>query len=197
MKKRYILAVLLVVGIVGFLVAQGKRPNITAPSDATTLGVSPTPLVSRDRGLELTQPDSEPLTFSTLGLSVTVTQTPGKTSADAAYLLSNAATCGPMYRPHSYYPDLTATLKKLPKTVYKITETGKAGAYTISLIPNLLGYKDLDGVQADFFSCPGDAGHLKAIARNDTWLVFTSVCAETDTVCHELGQKISPTIKLK
>ena len=162
-------------------------------SFAPGIGTQTDKPVAGDKGLAITKDD--PISFETKNLQVDVTKKVSSPSKDGQYLLDHAAKCGPPYRPGGYFHDVVAVLDKLPKTTYTIRNAG--GAYMVDFIPNLIGYKDLDSVQADFFTCPGDTGHLKAVAESDAWLVFTQSCADSDTDCKAISAVVNPTIRIK
>jgi hypothetical protein len=184
--------------VVAWKAARRSAAEATQTSGASFApGVGTKPVTDKpkagDKGVEATVDD--PIAFSTKNLDVVVTKHVGSPAKDGDYLLANAKKCGPKYRPASYFPEVVATLKKLPKTTYTIRKGD--GAYLVTFIPNLIGYKDLDSVQADFFSCPDDRGKLKAVAETEAWLVFTQSCADSDTDCREIAEVVNPTIKIK
>ena len=198
MKKLVVFLVLIILIAAGWWMwHQSHRPVVvtgaSGASFAPGIGTQTDKPVAGDKGLAITKED--PISFETRKLDVQVTKKVGSPAKDGQYLLDHAAKCGPPYRPGGYFHDVVATLDKLPKTTYTISNGG--GAYMVDFIPNLIGYKDLDSVQADFFTCPGDTGKLKAVAESDAWLVFTQSCADSDTDCKAIAEVVNPTIKIK
>jgi len=135
-------------------------------------------------------------------LPVTILRNDFKSAtADGRYLVDNAKKCGPGSRPGDYFPGVADILSKLPKTVYKITSQGTNGApgavYHVTAIRNLVGYKDLYSAQADFFTCNGDEGHLKAVQLNNDWIAFGETCSLADTECQRMATIIESSIRIK
>lgn len=192
----WVVIVVIIIILAGAMFIWLHGPTSTVSSTQAT--VSPVAQVGTgtiDQGKQLTDDPNEPIAFSTGNLPVKITQTASSPVKDGQYLLANVKQCGPSERPMKYFSDLVTKLDKLPKTVYTVTNI--SSHYYISVIPSLLGYKDLDSVQADFFICPGDTGKLKAIQANEKWMVFIQNCDEGDTQCEVMAQTINPTIKIK
>lgn len=153
--------------------------------------ITPLPENRVDIGAEFSSNSAVPFTFSTGQLSVKIVQHAISPVKDADYLFTNYSACGPKYRPKSYFPEVVATMKKLPETAYTI------GTFQIVLIPNLLGYKNLPALQEDFFACPEAVGQLVPADMNDHWLVFTRSCATTDAVCKKISEVVTSSIHIK
>jgi len=202
MKIKHVLSlIIIIVAVAGVVWLLNSKTNSSGNHSSTAkASAAPTTIPASDIGAELTKADTEAIAFSTDSLPVTVTKSMASPAADGAYLLANANRCGPPDRPASYFSDLVKTLDKLPKTVYTIsmrTPTGTLSHYYVSVIPNLLGYKDLDSVQADFFVCKHDTDHLKPVQRNAKWIAFIQNCLPNDKTCSKIAEVVSPTIKLK
>ena len=204
MVKRvvFILLGVIVLGIILIrLIAGTHQPSTGTAPHPSSLTTTKTGTNSADEGARFTSDPAEPVTFSTDSLPVTIKQSAASPVSDGQYLLNNVERCGPHDRPGNYYHDLVQSLDKLPKTVYTISEqntgTTQPAHFVVSLIPNLLGYKNLDAVQADFFMCPGDSGHLKAVQSSDKWLVFVQPCAADDMACKNIEQVVDQSIQLK
>jgi hypothetical protein len=175
-----------------FIIPRPQESGANAPAPSPSAGAK------GDQGLEFTSNPSEPITFLTGTLDVTISKkSDTSAAADASYLVSHAKACGPGERPASYFSDLAKIMDKLPKTVYTISTINGKTRYHVSVMPNLLGYKDLFSAQADFFSCKEDAGHLRAMQLTPEWIAFGQSCAIDDADCQRIAAVIDSSIRIK
>ncbi len=124
---------------------------------------------------------------------------------NATILASQSTECG-TNKTKTYFQGLLSKYSTTDKgTEYNFTYKGKSqnsDGYSVTVIPNKLGYKTLAEFQADFNICAAGASLYPALYSNSN-LLFTSSCGGVDdgsglpNGCIELKKAIEPTLKLQ
>ena len=146
----------------------------------------------------------EPLTYSTSGVSVSVSKETAPFGYTADQLVSMAQECG-NEQTVSYFNNLVSKFSGATKTVYNFKYTGASqgsDTFVVTLLPNKAGYSSLDEFTKDFDQCyaGGDAYPTKL---NSDWLLFTNACGTglndgsgKPIGCQEVRDVVEPTLKL-
>ena len=146
----------------------------------------------------------EPLTYSTSGVSASVSKETKSFGYTADQLVSMAEECG-NNQTSSYFSNLVSKFSGTTKTVYKFKYTGasqESDTFVVTLLPNKAGYSSLDEFKKDFDQCyaGGDAYPTKL---NNDWLLFVNSCGTgfddgsgKPIGCQEVRDAVEPTLKL-
>ena len=146
----------------------------------------------------------EPLTYSTNGVSASLSKESAPFGYTADQLVSMAQECG-NEQTASYYSSLVSKFSGATKTVYNFKYTGasqESDTFVVTLLPNKAGYSSLDEFKKDFDQCyaGGDAYPTKL---NSDWLLFVNSCGTgfddgsgKPIGCQEVRDVVEPTLKL-
>ena len=150
------------------------------------------------------EPSKEPLTYSTSGVSASVSKETESFSYTADQLVSMAQECG-NDQTESYFSNLVSKFSGATKTVYNFKYTGASqGSHTfvVTLLPNEAGYSSLNEFKKDFDQCyAGGDAYPKML--NSDWLLFVNSCGTgfddgsgKPIGCQEVRDVVEPTLKL-
>lgn len=126
-------------------------------------------------------------------------------TADA--LFSQAEECGSA-RSLSYYQDLMSALENVQAQTYYFEAVPnenyqKPNGWTVTAVPNVLGYQTMESFQADFDIC-AVGGKLYPLNLNANTLLFSSSCGSgyaddsgRENGCEVVSEAVGPTIKIK
>ncbi|HPA25904.1 MAG TPA: hypothetical protein PLK76_04060 [bacterium] len=146
----------------------------------------------------------EPLTYSTSGVSASVSKETAPFGYTADQLVSMAEECGNS-QTASYFSNLVSKFSGTTKTVYNFKYTGasqESDTFVVTLMPNKAGYSSLDEFKKDFDQCyaGGDAYPTKL---NSDWLLFVNSCGTgfddgsgKPIGCQEVRDVVELTLKL-
>lgn len=146
----------------------------------------------------------EPLTYSTSGVSVSVSKETASFPYSAYQLVSMAEECG-NNQTSTYFSNLVSKFSGATRTVYKFTyqgETQDSGVFVVTLLPNKADYSSLDEFKKDFDQCAA-GGDAYPTMLNDNWLLFVNACGTgfddgsgRPHGCQEISDVVEPTLKL-
>jgi len=146
----------------------------------------------------------EPITYSTNGVSASVSKKTAPFGYTADQLVSMAQECG-NEQSVSYFNSLVSKFSGAIKTVYSFKYTGasqESDTFVVTLLPNKAGYFSFDEFKKDFDQCyaGGDAYPTKF---NSDWLLFVNFCGTgfddgsgKPIGCQEVRDVVEPTLKL-
>ncbi len=143
------------------------------------------------------------ISYSTGNLFIVTKDT--KTFSYTTDQLSGMANeCGSQHEA-DYFNKLVAKFNSSTETVYNFKYTGDTqdnGVYTVTLIPNILGYTTLDQFKKDFDICAA-GGDLYPTMLNAKWLLFVNACGTgfddgsgRPHGCDEVRKVVEPSLKL-
>jgi hypothetical protein len=147
---------------------------------------------------------TEPLSYSTSGVSASVSKETAPFDYTAEQLKGMADECGSQYTT-GYFDQLVSEFSGTTKTIYNFKYTGasqQSDTFVVTLLPNKAGYTSLDQFKKDFDICAagGDAYPTKL---NSNWLLFINSCGSgvddgsgRPIGCEEVQKVIEPTLKL-
>jgi len=69
--------------------------------------------------------------------------------------------------------------------------------WRIIVIPNKIGYTNMEDFEVDFNFCGGTGGTRYPFLMSENYLLFSSPCGGLLNICEEIRPLIAPTIKLK
>ncbi|HBB38347.1 MAG: hypothetical protein UV82_C0009G0048 [Candidatus Magasanikbacteria bacterium GW2011_GWD2_43_18] len=146
-----------------------------------------------------------PITYSTSGVSTSVSQKTAPFVYTANQLESMAKECGTKHEA-DYFDKLVTKFSGSSKTIYNFKYTGESqgfDTFVVTLLPNKAGYTSLDQFKKDFDLCYA-AGDAYPTMLNDNWLLFMSSCGSGGSDgsnkpigCQEVKDVVEPTIKLR
>jgi hypothetical protein len=146
----------------------------------------------------------EPLTYSTSGVSSSVSKETESFGYTADQLVSMAQECG-NNQTESYFSNLISKFSGATKTVYNFKYTGasqKSDTFVVTLLPNKAGYTSLDQFKKDFDICAAGGGAYPTKLNSD-WLLFVNSCGTgfddgsgKPIGCQEARDVVEPTLKL-
>ncbi|MFA6474708.1 MAG: hypothetical protein WCV88_00730 [Patescibacteria group bacterium] len=147
---------------------------------------------------------SEPLSYSTSGVSVAVSKTTAPFDYTADQLQSNATECGSQHE-SGYFDQLVTMFNGTVMTTYDFKYTGAsqtADTFKVTLIPNTAGYTSLDQFKNDWDIC-ATGGSLYPTMLNTDWLLFEDSCGSgfddgsgLPIGCDEVKKVVEPSLKL-
>ncbi|HUT22039.1 MAG TPA: hypothetical protein VMX18_01365 [Candidatus Bipolaricaulota bacterium] len=146
----------------------------------------------------------EPLTYSTSGVSASVSKTTAPFGYTSDQLVSMAEECGNS-QTASYFSNLVSQFSGATKTVYNFKYTGasqESDTFVVTLLPNEAGYSSLNDFKKDFDQCyAGGDAYPKML--NSNWLLFVNSCGTgfddgsgKPIGCQEVRDVVEPTLKL-
>ncbi len=146
----------------------------------------------------------EPLTYSTSGVSVSVSKETAPFGFTADQLVSRAEECG-NEQTVSYFNSIVSKFSGATRSVYNFKYTGASqgsDTFVVTLLPNKTGYSSLDEFKKDFDQCyAGGDAYPKML--NDDWILFVNSCGTgfsdgsgNPIGCQEVRDVIEPTLKL-
>lgn len=146
----------------------------------------------------------EPLTYSTSGVSASVSKETAPFDYTADQLASMAEECGNS-QTANYFSNLVSEFSGATKIVYNFKYTGasqESDTFIVTLLPNEAGYSSLDEFKKDFDQCyAGGDAYPKML--NDDWLLFVNSCGTgfddgsgKPIGCQEVRDIVEPTLKL-
>ncbi|MEK7528922.1 MAG: hypothetical protein AAB592_04085 [Patescibacteria group bacterium] len=170
--------------------------------------------VSQPTGNEVTQPavttpvvkeePTEPLSYSTSGVSATVSKKTVSFDYTADQLKGMAEECGAQHNA-GYFDQLVSKFSGATKTMYNFKYTGASqdsSTFTVTLLPNKAGYTSLDQFKKDFDICAA-GGDAYPTQLNSSWLLFVNACGSgfddgsgRPHGCDEIEKIVAPTLKL-
>lgn len=146
----------------------------------------------------------EPLTYSTSGVSASVSKETASFGYTADQLVSMAQKCG-NDQTESYFSNLVSKFSGATRTVYNFKYTGasqESDTLVVTLLPNKANYSSLDEFKKDFDQCYA-GGDAYPTMLNDDWLLFISSCGtgfDDGSVnpigCQKIRDVVEPTLKL-
>lgn len=146
----------------------------------------------------------EPLSYSTSGVSTSVSKKTAPFGYTADQLVSRAQECG-NEQTESYFSNLVSKFSSATKTVYNFKYTGasqESDTFVVTLLPNKAGYSSLDEFKKDFDQCYA-GGDAYPTMLNDNWLLFVNSCGTgfddgsgKPNGCQEVRDVVEPTLKL-
>lgn len=146
----------------------------------------------------------EPLSYSTSGVSATVSKKTESFDYTAEGLKGAADECGAQHE-IDYFDMLITKFNGANKTVYNFKYQGNsqdAGIYSVTLLPNKAGYTSLEQFKKDFDICAA-GGDAYPTMLNSNWLLFVSACGSgfddgsgRTHGCDEIKKIIEPSLKL-
>ncbi|MCD6109220.1 hypothetical protein J7J83_00435 [bacterium] len=146
----------------------------------------------------------EPLTYSTSGVSASVSKKTTSFGYTADQLVSMAQECG-NEQTENYFNNLVSKFSGATKTVYNFKYTGdsqESDTFVVTLLPNKAGYSSLDEFKKDFDQCYA-GGDAYPTMLNDNWLLFVNSCgtgindgSDRPIGCQEIRDVVEPTLKL-
>ena len=147
----------------------------------------------------------EPFTYSTSGVSASVSQKTAPFVYTANQLESMAEECGNKHEA-GYFDKLVTKFSGSSKTIYNfkyIGESQESDTFVVTLLPNKAGYTSLAQFKKDFDLCYA-AGDAYPEMLNDNWLLFMSSCgsggsdgSDKPIGCQEVRDVVEPKLKLK
>jgi len=164
--------------------------------------------VTTDTTDETTSPvkeeSAEPLSYSTNGVSVSVSKETKTFDYTADQLALMAQECG-NDQSKNYFNNLVSKFSGTTKIIYNFKYTGESqgsDTFTVTLLPNKAGYSSLDEFKNDFDQCYA-GGDAYPTMLNDNWLLFVNSCGTgfddgsgKPIGCQEVRDVVEPTLKL-
>ncbi len=172
-------------------VVQEKVANVTIDTTETTTTDKEEP--------------KEPLTYSTSGVSISVSKETASFGYTVDQLVSMGEECGTNGQTARYFSSLVSKFSGVTKIVYNFKYSGisqESDTFVVTLLPNKIGYSSLDEFKKDFDQCyaGGDAYPTKL---NSDWLLFVNSCGTgfddgsgKPIGCQEVRDVVEPTLKL-
>lgn len=121
---------------------------------------------------------TEPLTYSTTGVDVTVSKTTAPFDYTAEQLQANAEECG-TEQENGYFEELISKFSGTTKTIYSFKYAGasqSSDTFVVTLLPNKAGYTRMfDQFSKDFNVCAA-GGEAYPRQLNNDWLLFENSC---------------------
>ncbi len=156
-----------------------------------------------------TTPEIQPLSFKTDTPKISaVRELDGVFNYQVAELQARADACGTSYS-ESYFENLVAKFKQAPKIFYTFkyrsanASNSDESVYSVTILPNKPGYKNLAEFKKDFNLC-GAGGVDNPFMMNKDWLLFVSSCGSgfddgsgRINSCEAARKIIEPSLKLK
>lgn len=146
----------------------------------------------------------EPLTYSTNGVTASVSKETKPFGYITDQLVSMAEECG-NNQTSSYFSNLISKFRGATKTIYNFKYTGasqESDTFVVTLLPNKASYSSLDEFKKDFDQCnAGSDAYPKMI--NSDWLLFVNACGTgfddgsgKPVGCQEVRDVVESTLKL-
>jgi len=146
----------------------------------------------------------EPISYSTDGVSASVSKSTSPFNWTVEDLTSMALDCG-SESTRGYFDTLVATYKDTSLINYGFEYDGESqrpSGWNIALLPNLMNYSSLEAFQDDFNVCSVGGG-LYPEKMNKDWLLFVGSCGSgyaddsgLPIGCDEVRKIVEPTIEL-
>lgn len=147
---------------------------------------------------------TEPLSYSTAGVSATVSKKTAPFNYTAEQLKGMADECGSQHDT-GYFDKLVSEFSGATETIYSFKYTGASQAsdtFTVTLLPNEAGYTSLDQFKKDFDICAA-GGNAYPTKVNSHWLLFINSCGSgfddgsgRPIGCDKVREVIEPTLTL-
>ena len=191
------LAILITTIIVGGGVYLWQKNQVNQPiTEEVTQQAVVTPVVKEE--------PTEPLSYSTTGVSVTLSKKTATFDYTAKTLKGMADECGSEHAT-DYFDQLVSKFSGTTKTMYNFKYNGESqesDTFVVTLLPNKAGYTSLDQFKKDFDLCYA-GGDAYPIMLNSDWLLFESSCGSgysdgsgKPIGCDEVKKVVEPTLKL-
>lgn len=146
----------------------------------------------------------EPLSYSILGVSASVSRETAPFGYTADQLASMAKECG-NEQTAGYFNNLISKFSNAAKTVYNFKYAGtsqKPDTFVVTLLPNNVGYSSLEQFKKDFNQCYA-GGDAYPTMLNKDWLLFVNSCGTgfddgsgKPIGCQKVRDVVEPTLKL-
>lgn len=146
----------------------------------------------------------EPLSYSTTGVSVSVSKNTAPFDYTAEQLKSMADECGSKYNA-DYFNQLVTKFSGASKIIYNFKYNGtsqNSDTFVVTLLPNRAGYTSLEQFKKDFDICAAGEGVYPKMF-NSKWLLFINSCGSgSDDAsgrpigCQKVQDVVEPTLKL-
>lgn len=189
------LAIIITAIVVGGGVYLWQKNQTAQPKQEVT-----TPAVTTPTKEEPT----EPLSYSTNGVSATVSKKTASFDYTAEQLKGMADECSSQHNA-GYFDQLVSKFSGTTKTMYNFKYTGTSqdsSTFVVTLLPNKAGYTSLDQFQKDFAICAA-GGDAYPTMLNSSWLLFVNACGTgfddgsgRPHGCDEVEKVVNPTLKL-
>lgn len=147
----------------------------------------------------------EALSYSTIGVDVTVSKTTAPFDYTAEQLTAAAAECG-TEQADGYYDELVAKFAGTTKTIYNFKYQGasqSSDTFVVTLLPNKAEYISMFGQFSKDFEVCAAGGEAYPKMLNNDWLLFTNSCGSgfddgsgLPIGCDEVQKIVEPSLKL-
>lgn len=167
-----VLAIIITAIVVGGGVYLWQKNQIVQPNEKSVTPVATTPTK--------VPPKEEPLSYSTDGVSVSVSKKIAPSGYTSGQLKAMAQGCDSK-QSDGYFDQLASKFNTTNKIIYNFKYTGtsqfpETDTYVVTLLPNKAGYVSLDQFKKDFSVCEAGGGDGYPKMLNSNWLLFASTC---------------------
>jgi hypothetical protein len=190
-----IIAIVITAVIVGVGVYLWQKNHVTSPTQEVA-----TPAATTSAKEE----PAEPLSYSTTGVSASVSKSMAPFNYTAGQLEGMAEECGSQHSA-GYFDQLVSKFSGITKTIYNFKYTGasqESDTFVVILLPNKAGYASLDQFKKDFDICAA-GGDAYPKMLNGNWLLFVNSCGSgaddgsgRPVGCDEVQKVVEPSLKL-
>jgi len=201
-QKSNVWAIALAIIITAVVVGGGvywRQQSKVVQEEPSTVTTDTTKTTTADK-----EEPEEPLTYSTSGVSASVSKETEPFGYTADQLVSMAQECG-NEQTENYFNNLVSKFSGATKTVYNFKYTGasqESDTFVVTLLPNKAYYSSLDEFKKDFDQCYA-GGDAYPTMLNDNWLLFINSCGTgfddgsgRPIGCQEVRDVVEPTLKL-
>jgi hypothetical protein len=201
-QKNNVWAIALVIIITAVVVGGGVywwQQRKVVQEEVAEVSTDTTEIIIRDK-----EEPKEPLTYSTNGVSASVSKETESFGYTSDQLISMAQECG-YEQTESYFSNLVSKFSGATKTVYNFKYTGtsqESDTFVVTLLQNKAGYSSLDEFKKDFNQCYA-GGYAYPKMLNDDWLLFVNSCgtgfdagSSRPIGCQEIRDAVEPTLEL-
>lgn len=189
------LAIIITAIVVGGGVYLWQKNQTVQPKEEITTPVVTTP--TKEEPIE-------PLSYSTSGVSASVSKKTASFDYTAEQLKGMAEECGSQHNA-GYFDQLVSKFNGTTKTIYNFKYTDasqESDTFVVTLLPNKAGYTSLDQFKKDFDICAA-GGDTYPTKLNSNRLLFVNSCGSgfddgsgRPIGCDKVREAVEPTLKL-